>query len=118
MICTLVWYEFNNILCELINVLLIGIIVAIIASLIYALLVNKIRNCKNKKTFKYLMSKNKNDYDWTCYSMKEENGRIRNDNHNGSIVNIKHLKGNILSVKLKQLLPETKSTQLSVSCST
>ncbi|MFI5185442.1 MAG: hypothetical protein ACHQF0_01835 [Chitinophagales bacterium] len=48
---------------------------------------NQIARYRFHKKYKHLNSQ-PNDFDWVAYSMKNEDGRIRNDNPNGSIANI------------------------------
>ena len=59
-----------------------------------------IQNCNFKKKYKYLQSST-NDFDWVAYSMKKEDGRIREENPNGSKMHIV-VKGGKIYLKLRQ----------------
>lgn len=90
--------EFNS--CEFINVVFGGIITGIIASVLLAWITNIISVCSFKRKYKHLKSI-PDKFDWTAYSMKKEDGRVREDSPNGSSVNIDIKKGRIY-LTLKQ----------------
>ena len=89
-------------ICELINIVFGGIITGLVASFLFVWLSNKFRECIDSRKYRYLASPKGTECDWICYSMKNENGRIRGDDPNGSTVTISHEKGNILNIRLKQ----------------
>ena len=83
------------------NVFFGGIITGLIASLCFVWLEKIFSNCKFQKRYKYLNSISKDKYDWVAYDMKKEDGRIREDDPNGSTVNIS-VKKNSINLTLKQ----------------
>lgn len=85
--------------CEFINIFLGGLVTGIIASWLFILFSNLIKRYHFYKKYKHLNSK-QNIYDWIAYSMKEDNGRIREDHSNGSIANIS-IKNKKLEIALK-----------------
>lgn len=89
-------------ICELINIVFGGIITGLVASFLFVWLSNLLKKFIDSRNYKYLKSPKGIEYDWTCYSIKNENGRIREDNPNGSTVTINHKRGNTLNIKLKQ----------------
>jgi hypothetical protein len=89
-------------LCEFINVFIGGIFTGILASFLFVCLTNFIENRKDSRKFKYLKSKDNNSFDWICYSMTKENGRIRENNPNGSSASIEYKKGKVLNFRLKE----------------
>lgn len=82
-------------LCELWNMLFGGIVIGIIASFLFVGITQLIAKCKFKKKYKFLESKSTDVFDWIAYSMKSENGRIKEETPNGSSVNIKINQGRI-----------------------
>jgi hypothetical protein len=89
-------------LCEFVNVVVGGIITGIVASVLFLVLSNWLKTRYYSIKYKYLKSPNGIQNDWICYSMKNENGRIREDNPNGSTVTINHKKENIFNVRLQE----------------
>jgi hypothetical protein len=89
-------------LCEFINVVVGGIVTGLVASLLWAWFSELFRNFRYSMKYKYLKSPIGIEDDWICYSMKKENGRIREDKPNGSTVTIPYEKGNNFTIKLKQ----------------
>ncbi len=88
--------------CEFINIIVGGILTGIVASFLFVLILNTINSCRDSRNYKYLQSPNENEFDWICYSMQYANGRIREENPNGSTANINYKKGNILNIRIKQ----------------
>jgi len=89
-------------ICEFINVVVGGIVTAIVASFLWVWFAEIFRNCRLSKRYKYLKSPVGSQDDWICYSMKPDNGHLREDNPNGSTVFISQEKGNRFSIRLKQ----------------
>ncbi|MBP7399836.1 MAG: hypothetical protein KA954_09645 [Chitinophagales bacterium] len=73
--------------CEFYNVFLGGIVTGIIASLLFILFNGWIESFRFFKKYRHLQSK-QDKLDWTAYSMRPQNGRIRQDTPNGSIAKI------------------------------
>lgn len=74
--------------CEFYNVFLGGLLTGVIASFIFIWLTKFLAIRKFRKQYGHLESINKDTFDWVAYSMREDNGRIRQDNPNGSTLNI------------------------------
>src|SRR5690348_11202503 len=86
-------------LCEFYNIFFEGILTGIIASLIFVGLTELFRILKFRWKYSYLKSRDQNSYDWIAYSMKSDDGRIREDSPNGSMVNIE-VKSNKIKITL------------------
>lgn len=87
---------------ELTNTIVGGIVTGVTAAFLFVYLSNILKNIGDSRKYKYLETPKGIEYDWTCYSMKEKNGRKREDTPNDSNVTINHEKGNILNIRLKQ----------------
>jgi hypothetical protein len=65
-----------------------GIIAGVIASLLFVKFSECYKTIIFNKRYAHLNSHSVNDFDWEGYSMAQKNGRIRQDNSNGSFMNI------------------------------
>jgi hypothetical protein len=88
-------------ICEFYNMLIGGLVIGIIASFIFVWLTEAIRIYKFNKRYRHLQSKLRIDYDWIAYSMRDDNGRIREDEPNGSVMNLV-VRGDRIFIKVKQ----------------
>lgn len=82
-------------LCEFYNLFFGGIVTGIVASFLYILLDKFFKNQNFKRKYKYLESSNDSSFDWLAYSMRKDDGRKREDNPNGTILNIKTTSGKL-----------------------
>lgn len=71
----------------------------VIASVMYAEIIKSYNNKKLRRLYQHLSSKDSETYDWECFGMKLENGRIPNDQGNGTFVNIRYLSENTLEYR-------------------
>lgn len=101
-------------ICEFYNMLIGGLLVGIVASFIFVWLTELIRTRKFNKRYKHLCSSTNNEFDWVAYSMREDNGRIRNDNPNGSVMNLQIQKDRIF-IKVKQIGNRISNGELVIS---
>jgi hypothetical protein len=92
-------------ICEFNNIILGGIVIGIITSFLFVWLTQHIQRLRFIRNYSHLQSRPNDAFDWKAYSMKEEDGRIRQENPNGSLVNIQLMKGQIY-LNLKQ--PDSK----------
>ena len=81
----MMWCAFS--LCEFYNIVLGGIIIGIITSILFTFLTSQIEKRQFLKKYKYLASQ-KNHFDWLAYSMRKDDGRLREDASNGSTATI------------------------------
>ena len=86
--------------CEFYNLFLGGIITGIITSFLFVWLTNFLSRRKFKLQYKHLQSKSPNSFDWVAYSMRQDNSRLRQDNPNGSELNVQ-VSGSRIFLKLK-----------------
>lgn len=98
-------------ICEFYNVFIGGIITGIITSVLFVYLTNFRNSLRFKKLYGHLQSDTDQTYDWTSYSMKKEDGRIRQESPNGSTLSIR-LKSDRLQLLLKQTDTENWSGEL------
>lgn len=91
--------EFNW--CEFYNVFFGGIVTGIIASILFIWLTDWIESYRFFKWYKHLISK-QDKFDWIAFSMRHENGRIRQENPNGSIAKVV-VKKKTLQIILEQV---------------
>lgn len=94
MICDFSW-------CEFYNILIGGVLIGIITSFLFVWLVSLINIRKFKRQYLHLQSSSSDTFDWTAYSMREDNGRLKSDEPNGSVLNVT-LKKDRIYLKLKQ----------------
>ena len=81
-------------LCEFYNVVLGGLLIGLITSFVFIWLTNSFKHISFNRLYNHLNSSN-DQFDWIAYSMKNEDGRVREDQPNGSKVNLKIKKGKI-----------------------
>jgi hypothetical protein len=88
-------------ICEFYNLIIsaiVGGIIGLIMVIIYERLVNRRKMKEWENYFIPLESKDENTFDWICYDIK---GR-ENSRENGSLANIKYIKGSQLEIRVKE----------------
>jgi hypothetical protein len=96
--CCLTW----EITKFLFNAIIISILTGIVAAWSYDRLIKHYASQDFKKHLSHLRSPDADTFDWTCHAMQESNGRLINKTPDGSTVNIQHVEGNRLKIRLKQ----------------
>jgi hypothetical protein len=79
---------------------IIGIVAGLISAVVYDYLLKQMKYSFMKE-LEHLNSLGENEYDWVCYDMRKDNGRLRQDSPNGSIMNVMILKDNKIKISLK-----------------
>jgi len=80
--------------CEFYNVVLGGLLIGIVTSFVFIWLTNLLKQFNFRRQYNHLESVS-DKFDWIAYSMKKEEGRVREDQPNGSKVNLKIKKDKI-----------------------
>gem|GEM_PF-3780029 len=86
----------------LLSAIVVSIITGIVAAIVWERMKKHYENEDFRKYLNHLRSPNKDTFDWICYGMRADNGRLAESNSDGSVVNIQHIEGNRLLVRLKQ----------------
>ncbi len=100
-------------ICEFYNMLISGIVLGVVASFLFVVLTDWIRICRFKKRYSHLKSKTESEFDWIAYSMREDDGRKRQDAPNGSKMNLQLDKDRIF-IRVRQVDHRTSIGELTI----
>lgn len=75
--------------CWICNLLVNGLLISLLASILFVLLNRAYSICLFYRRYSYLNSRKSGEYNWKAYSFTEEDGGITEDDPNGSNANVR-----------------------------
>lgn len=86
----------------LLSAIVVSVLTGVVAALVWERLKKYYEDEDFRKYLSHLRSPDKDTFDWVCYSMRNDDGRLVESTPDGSVVNVQHIGGNRLMIRLKQ----------------